>query len=136
MILKTYSTTTQNNFNCRKMSLGISDVVKRTIRAAESFAHLLEQTGALDTAFQLLDAYNPLFLDNPALKAIRHKTIITLPCFLGTILQPSKPQELKLELNDHWKETHPTVDPTLTLSQIRNLKTRLLDVGVSQVKHS
>ena len=57
------------------------DVVKR--KKAESYAHLLEPEGTLSPS-RLVSTYNPLYLDNPALKAIRHKTIITLPSFLVT----------------------------------------------------
>eukprot|EP00842_Homolaphlyctis_polyrhiza_P002615 jgi/Hompol1/3354/HPOL_003214-RA len=78
--------------------------------------------------------YNPYFLDDPELKVGRHKTVITLPCFLGSIIQPSKPAEIKRELNEHFKETHPGLDATITLSQIRSLKSRLFEIGRMQVR--
>lgn len=55
------------------------DVVKRK-KQAESFAYLLEPRRTLDPPPET--TYNPIYLDDPELKAIGHKTIITLPCFL------------------------------------------------------
>ncbi|KAI8916004.1 hypothetical protein EDD86DRAFT_197401 [Gorgonomyces haynaldii] len=92
-----------------------------------SYVHLLEPQGLLQQA-----EYNPLYLDNPDLKAIRHKTIITLPFFLGSIIQPSKPDEIRKEIDEHFKETHPQVDPSVTLTQIRATKAKLLLVAHSQ----
>jgi hypothetical protein len=40
---------------------------------------------------------------------------------------------LKRELNERFKETRPEVDPSLTLSQIRNLKRQLIETGVALV---
>lgn len=47
----------------------------------------------------------------------------------GSIIQYARPADLKLELNDHFRQTHPEIDPTITLSKIRSVKTRLLAVG-------
>ena len=96
-------------------------------RKVESFSHLLEAS-PLDFTEPF---YDPIYLDNPALTAIRNKTVITLPFFLATIIQPSKPLEIKKELNDHFRETHPHIDPSLTLSKIRGLKSKMLDVALA-----
>ncbi|KAL2913366.1 hypothetical protein HK105_207111 [Polyrhizophydium stewartii] len=116
-----------------RMGLGVAiEAVKRKKQTAESYAHLLEPAYTLVPKGIENSSYNPFFLDDPELKMGRHKTVITLPCFLGTIIQPSKPSEIKRELNEHFKETHPGIDATVTLSQIRSLKAKLLEIGLMQ----
>ncbi|KAJ3254623.1 CDK5 and ABL1 enzyme substrate 1 [Boothiomyces macroporosus] len=106
------------------------DAVKR--KKAESFANYLEPSGSLSMSYLPdTNAYDPNFLDNPDLKTARNKTVITLPGFLGTIIQPSTASELKKEINQHFKDTHPGVDATITLTQIRNLKKSLGKIGLS-----
>ncbi|KAI8805683.1 hypothetical protein BJ742DRAFT_400684 [Cladochytrium replicatum] len=93
-------------------------------RRVESFAGLLEPTGSLSL-------YNPYFLDDPELRTGKHRTVITLPSFMGSVLHYSRPADMKKELNAHFREAHPNVDPSITLSQIRSLKLRLLEIGLS-----
>lgn len=52
--------------------------------------------------------------------------------YIYSILQYSKPLDLKKEINDYFRDTHPSIDPFLTLSQIRNLKIRMLQVAKAQ----
>ncbi len=60
--------------------------------------------------------------------------LLTYTCLVqGSIIHPSKPSDVKKELNELFHETHPTIDATITLSQIRNLKIRLLEVAEAQV---
>ncbi|KAJ3370766.1 CDK5 and ABL1 enzyme substrate 1 [Allomyces arbusculus] len=73
--------------------------------------------------------YDPNYLDDPALTTGRHKTVMALPGMLGSILQYTRPEDVKQDLNARFRATHPDVDPSLTLSQIRNLKRRLIKVG-------
>ncbi|KAJ3108883.1 hypothetical protein HDU97_010155 [Phlyctochytrium planicorne] len=75
--------------------------------------------------------YNPYFLDDPELKTGKSRKVITLPCFMASIIQYSRAADIKKELNEHFRDNHPTVDPTLTLSQIRSLKSKMMDVGNS-----
>lgn len=79
-----------------------------------------------------LSTYDPYYLDHPDLRTGKNKTVITLPCFLGTILQPATASELKKELNQHFKEAHPGLDSTITLSHIRGLKASLCKIGVAR----
>ncbi|KAI8902181.1 hypothetical protein BC833DRAFT_561905 [Globomyces pollinis-pini] len=91
---------------------------------------LLEPAGSLEPFNpDITQSYDPFFLDNPELKAGRHRTVITLPCFLGTIIQPHSELQLKKELNGYFRETHPGVDASLSLTQIRNLKLMLCKLG-------
>ncbi|KNE69591.1 hypothetical protein AMAG_14147 [Allomyces macrogynus ATCC 38327] len=73
--------------------------------------------------------YDPNYLDDPALTTGRHKTVMALPGMLGSILQYTRPEDVKQDLNARFRATHPDVDPSLTLSQIRNLKRRLIKVA-------
>lgn len=47
-------------------------------------------------------------------------------------MQPSTASEMKRELNLRFKESHPGVDSTITLSQIRELKKIMVKIGVLQ----
>ncbi|KAJ3396120.1 hypothetical protein HDU92_003989 [Lobulomyces angularis] len=96
-------------------------------RKAESFAHFLQPSNFLQQCNEV--QYNPYFVDDPELKMGKNKTVLTLPCFMSSIISYSKPLDLKKELDDLFKETHPNVDSTLTLSQIRSLKVDMLDIG-------
>ncbi|KAI9105316.1 hypothetical protein DFS34DRAFT_644130 [Phlyctochytrium arcticum] len=115
-----------------KLGITISmDAVKRK-KYAQSYAHLLEPALSLEPKCPDNSVYHPFFLDDPELRTGKHRTVITLPCFMGSIMQYSKPSDIKKELNVHFRDTHPTVDTTLTLTQIRRLKERLLKVAEQQ----
>ncbi|KAJ3300327.1 hypothetical protein HK104_001745 [Borealophlyctis nickersoniae] len=107
------------------------DPAKRKKHAA-SYAHLLEGSNTLVPKSTEPNSYHPFFLDDPELKIGKHKTVLTLPCFMGSIIQYSKPSDIKKELNEHFRETHPSVDPSITLTQIRNLKEKMLAVADMQ----
>ncbi|KAI8807130.1 hypothetical protein BJ742DRAFT_813544 [Cladochytrium replicatum] len=100
-------------------------------RRVESFAGLLEPAGSLSPDTPEYSLYNPFFLDDPELRTGKHRTVITLPSFMGSVLHYSRPADMKKELNAHFREAHPNVDASITLSQIRNLKLRLLEIGLS-----
>jgi hypothetical protein len=50
----------------------------------------------------------------------------------GSIIQYSKPADIRKELNDHFREAHSSLDPSLTLSQLRNMKEHLITITMSQ----
>ncbi|KAJ3216327.1 hypothetical protein HDU67_009678 [Dinochytrium kinnereticum] len=112
-----------------RVGVGVIEPFKRKLRV-ESYARLLVSSKALGPQNVEGPQYNPFFLDDPELKTGKHKTIITLPCFVASIIQYSRAADIKRELNEHFRETHPTVDPTLTLSQIRSLKAKMLDISM------
>ncbi len=119
-----------NKFSANQFELfniGISETIKR--RKAESYAHVLLPSGYLEANSDFHQVYDPFFVDDPDLKMSKHRTVITLPGFMGSILQYSRPVDIKKELNEHFRTTHPNVDSSLTLSQIRKIKTKLLEVG-------
>lgn len=75
--------------------------------------------------------YDPIFLDDPNLKTGKHRTVLALPSFLGSISHYISGVELKRELNDQFRQKHPDIHPSLTLSQIRSLKQSLLDTALN-----
>ncbi|KXS12003.1 hypothetical protein M427DRAFT_412001 [Gonapodya prolifera JEL478] len=54
---------------------------------------------------------------------------MAMPGWMGSVIQYVRPSELKKELNEQFRLTHPKVERTLTLSQIRNLKKKIVDVA-------
>jgi hypothetical protein len=63
--------------------------------------------------------YDPRKLDNPDLKAsVKSKKVIVLPSYCYTVFQYTRPQDLKQEINDYFRATHPHIDPGITLSQV------------------
>ena len=70
-------------------------------------------------------------MDDPTLKTGKHRTVIALPSFLGSITHYITQSELKREINDQFRQRHPDIHPSLTLSQIRALKQQLLDVALA-----
>ncbi|KAJ3222539.1 hypothetical protein HDU81_009819, partial [Chytriomyces hyalinus] len=108
------------------------DAMKKTPKVKSYMRHV-EPTGLLGTTVAPeYDCYNPLTLDDPELKTGKHRTVIKLPFFVSSIFLYSRPADIKRELNEHFRETHPSVDSQLTLSQIRNLKTRMIEIGRAQ----
>lgn len=76
------------------------------------------------------DKYAPGILDDPEMTAGRHKQLLkdiqrTGPV-ICSILQFVKPQDLKEELNRQFRERHPDLPPSLTLSKIRSVKRQAL----------
>ena len=45
------------------------------------------------------------------------------------MIQYTRPSDLKRELNEHFRSRHPTIDPSITLSKIRKVKTDLLAIS-------
>ncbi|KAJ1332197.1 hypothetical protein BSLG_009013 [Batrachochytrium salamandrivorans] len=64
--------------------------------------------------------------------AIEAQTAESFAHLLAQEFTLCKPSEIQRELNEHFKETHPGIDSTITLSQIRGLKKSLLEVAQIQ----
>ncbi|KAF9130282.1 CDK5 and ABL1 enzyme substrate 1 [Mortierella sp. GBA39] len=111
----------------------IQQITKEALtgKKANSFAHLLTQCNALDPEPQESSSasYDPYFLDDPELKTGKNRTVISLACYMGSVIQYTRPSDLKRELNEHFRSRHPTIDPSITLSKIRKVKTDLLAIS-------
>ncbi|KAJ1930227.1 hypothetical protein IWQ60_000471 [Tieghemiomyces parasiticus] len=71
--------------------------------------------------------YDPNHLDDPDLKADGRRTASNLAGFVGSIIQHTKPADLKRELNALFRSKHgDAVHPTMTLSKVRTLKAKLI----------
>jgi hypothetical protein len=73
-----------------------------------------------------------MFLDDPSLKTGKHRIIITLSCYMSSIIQYANPSELKKALNETFRQKHENIDSGMTLSKIRNLKANLLEIGIQE----
>ncbi|KAG0274744.1 CDK5 and ABL1 enzyme substrate 1 [Linnemannia exigua] len=111
----------------------IQQITKEALirKKANSFAHLLTQCNALDPDPQesSSSSYDPYYLDDPELKTGKNRTVISLACYMGSVIQYTRPSDLKRELNEHFRSRHPTIDPSITLSKIRKVKTDLLAIS-------
>ncbi|GES92769.1 CDK5 and ABL1 enzyme substrate 2 isoform X2 [Rhizophagus clarus] len=110
-------------------------------RKAESFAHLLVPSNSLGSKND--GDYNPTYLDNPNLntekqpvnevqetKPTKHRNVLSLSNIMGSLIHHNnRPSDLKRESNARFRMSHPEVDQTLTLSQIRKVKLKLLTVA-------
>ncbi|CAJ0748721.1 14478_t:CDS:10 [Entrophospora sp. SA101] len=139
----------------RKPSSNLENIKSRK---AESFAHLLNTSKALSSK-QVTSNYDPNLLDNPELKTERqlfsnefqeaksnkNRSMLSLSGFMGTFINHNtRPSDLKRETNAIFRQLHPEIDPSLTLSQIRKIKAKLfatatcedLDLELSTVAKS
>jgi len=57
---------------------------------------------------------------------------MNLPCFRETIIPFVKSSVMKFTMNEQFRERHPALPATLTLSKIRNLKKRMLDFMITE----
>jgi hypothetical protein len=89
---------------------------------ADSYSHLLSE---------YISIYDPIFLDDPNLKTGKHKTVITLPSYMSSIIQYTRPSDLKQELNDKFRQIHDN-KYEVKLSHIRNIKSHLLEIALAQ----
>ncbi|CAB4411874.1 unnamed protein product [Rhizophagus irregularis] len=117
------------------------ETIKR--RKAESFAHLLVPSNSLGLKND--GDYNPTYLDNPNLntekqpanevkevKPTKHRNVLSLSGIMGSFMHHNnRPSDLKRESNARFRISHPDVDPTLTLSQIRKVKLKLLTAATT-----
>ncbi|KAF9919858.1 CDK5 and ABL1 enzyme substrate 1 [Linnemannia zychae] len=111
----------------------IQQITKEALirKKANSFAYLLTQSHSLDPDPQESSSstYDPYYLDDPELKTGKNRTVISLACYMGSVIQYTRPSDLKRELNEHFRSRHPTIDPSITLSKIRKVKTDLLAIS-------
>ncbi|KAJ2734974.1 hypothetical protein IW152_001956 [Coemansia sp. BCRC 34962] len=108
-------------------------------KADQSFAHLLyslrtlESEAEHDSGVLAGQTYQPNRLDDPGLHKGLQRTVLGLTGYMGTIFEYTRPDDLRQELNDHFRETHPELCAVgLTLDQIRRLRAHMLRVTREQ----
>ncbi|KAJ2896580.1 hypothetical protein IWW38_001981 [Coemansia aciculifera] len=108
-------------------------------KADQSFAHILYslRTLELDAEHEIVaatgQAYQPNRLDDPGLHKGLQRTVLGLTGYMGTIFEYTRPDDLRQELNDHFREAHPELCAVgLTLDQIRRLRAHMLRVTREQ----
>ncbi|XP_029107540.1 CDK5 and ABL1 enzyme substrate 1-like [Scleropages formosus] len=90
-----------------------------------SLAHVNSPWGNIDTgadAGVFLD-YDPNLLDDPQWPRGNHKRIFTFPSYISAIIGYVKPSDLKMDMNETFKEKFPHIQ--LALSKIRSLKSEI-----------
>eukprot|EP00834_Sanchytrium_tribonematis_P003725 NODE_154_length_15322_cov_0.584510.p5 type:complete len:331 gc:universal NODE_154_length_15322_cov_0.584510:3554-2562(-) len=119
---------------------------QNSLRRATSFQHHLQPSGAFLTKPEFSDAtqkgvlkrstYDPAFFDEITLKNSAKKTVYGLNGMLGSVISYTKPDDLIKDMNKVFKQMATrsdielSVDPNLTLTQIRNIKRKILEIGV------
>jgi hypothetical protein len=115
-----------------KIGLGIAMNAVNKRKKAESFVMLLEPAYTLAPKSVLNSSYNPYLVDDPEFQTGRNKTVITLPGFRGSIIQHSKLSDVHKAQNEYLKERLPTLDANITLSEIRDLKSKMVEISKLQ----
>jgi len=81
---------------------------------------------------EIIEKYDPNYLDDPELKTGKHKVVLKLPFVMGSVFHYVRATELKNELNEKFKLVHEDLNPEITLSKIRNVKEALIQIAFSE----
>eukprot|EP00835_Amoeboradix_gromovi_P004018 NODE_291_length_11621_cov_0.390557.p4 type:complete len:314 gc:universal NODE_291_length_11621_cov_0.390557:7913-8854(+) len=118
---------------------------QNSLKRTTSFQQHLQPSGAFLSKSEFSDAmlkgllrkssYDPTFFEEITLKNSAKKTIYGLNGMLGSVISYTKPDDLVKEMNRVFKQMavrsdiELSVDPSLTLSQIRSIKRKITRIG-------
>ena len=112
-----YDPTTTDIEQSNRLSL------KQLRYSGQSYAHLLKPLS------DSIQPYNPYYLDDPNLQTGKHRMVLNLSGYISSLVSYVRTNELKLELNQKFRSRHEWLEPTMSLSKIRSLKSNLLLIG-------
>eukprot|EP00124_Ichthyophonus_hoferi_P001143 Ihof_evm11s53 gene=Ihof_evmTU11s53 len=97
--------------------------MKKQKKPAQSYYYLLDAAWGERTYM-----HDGVVIDDPMLRSGKHRTVLTLPSLMVSVIQYAKPSDLKRDLNEQFREQYP--DVLITLSKLRSQKLQMLELGV------
>lgn len=84
------------------------------------------------TYFRIPEPYDPNFLDHDIPTPDKYKITINLPSFRQSVIPWVKAGDLKKNQNSIFQEHHPWLKSNITLSKIRSVKRKIVEVAISK----